>query len=165
MLPELTSLEGLHNLTSVGEAVTINNCNNLINLNGLRGLKRAGVRVFFGNLPITSLHGLEALAQIGEPGGESRIGLHSLPGLTSLDGLAIDWQPEHDIWLYRTGLTDMSTFAGVTELTASTSAQPQRSAQLHLRSSRVNRATLARDRVQLRAHRDARTRQPRADRG
>ncbi len=118
MLPELSSLEGLHNLTTVGAALSISDCDKLTDLNGLRGLQRAGVRVFFGRLPITSLHGLEALTQVGEPGGESRVGLHLLPGLTSLDGLAPDWRPEHDIWLYATGITDMSALAGVSELTA-----------------------------------------------
>lgn len=68
--------------------------------------------------PITSLHGLEALTQVGEPGGESRVGLYMLPDLTGLDGLAIDWRPDHDIWLYATGITDMSALAGVSELTA-----------------------------------------------
>ena len=118
MLPELTSLEGLHNVTNVGAALSINNCEKLTDLNGLRGLQRAGVRVFFGQIPITSLHGLEALTKVGEPGGESRVGLYLLPDLTSLDGLAIDWRPDHDIWFYATGITDVSALAGVSELTA-----------------------------------------------
>lgn len=118
MLPELTSLEGLHNVTSIGAALHISDCDKLKDLGGLRGLQRAGVRVFFGRMPITSLHGLEALTQVGEPGGESRVGLVSLPDLTSLDGFGIDWRPDHDIWLYGTGLTDMSALAGVSELTA-----------------------------------------------
>lgn len=118
MLPELTTLEGLHNVTTVGEALHIDECGQLADLNGLRGLQRAGVRILLASLPIASLHGLEALTQVGEPGGESRLGLYSLPKLKSLDGLAIDWQPDHDIWLYGTGIADMSEFAGVSELTA-----------------------------------------------
>lgn len=114
----LTTLEGLHNLASVGGALVVDECESLQDLNGLRGLQRAGVRVWFGKLPITSLHGLEALTEVGTVGGESRVGLYVLSGLTTLDGLAIDWRPEHDVWIYGTKISDLGTFADVDELTA-----------------------------------------------
>ncbi len=114
----LGSLEGLHNLATVGEALVVDDCPQLQDLNGLRGLQRVGVRIFFGDLPITSLKGLEALTEVGMPGGESRIGLYNLDKLTSLDALAIDWRPEHDLWIYRTAISDLNIFAGVDELTA-----------------------------------------------
>ncbi len=114
----LTSLEGLHNLATVGAALVVDECPQLQDLNGLRGLKRAGVRVWFGDLPITSLSGLEALTEVGMPGGESRIGLYDLDKLTTLDALGIDWRPEHELWIYNTGISDLHIFDGVEELMA-----------------------------------------------
>ena len=117
-LPSLTSLEGLHNLASIGEALVVDDLAKLQDLSGLRGLQRVGVRVWFGSLPLTSLHGLEALTEVGMPGGESRIGLYQLDQLTSLEGLALDWRPEHELWIYHSAISDLNFLAGVDELTA-----------------------------------------------
>ena len=114
----LVSLEGLHNLTHIGGALMVNLSPALTDLTGLRGLRAIGVRLWLGGLPISSLHGLEGLTTIGTVGGESHVGLFSLDELTTLEALAgVEWRPEHNIWIYETGIPDLSLFAGVEALT------------------------------------------------
>lgn len=115
----LASLAGLHNVKSVGGALSIDDCPQLADIADLASLQQVGVRMFFSHLPITSLHGLEALTTIGTEGGESRVGLHVLYQLASLDALAgVQWRPEHDIWIYGTAISNVDIFAGVPKLTA-----------------------------------------------
>ncbi|MFY0533172.1 hypothetical protein [Nannocystis pusilla] len=67
--------------------------------------------------PGATLQGLEALTEVGMPGGEPvQVTLYLLSELTSLDALAIDWHEAHSIWIYRSQVSSLDTFAGVPEL-------------------------------------------------
>ncbi|HEY8377258.1 MAG TPA: hypothetical protein VIK91_12245, partial [Nannocystis sp.] len=113
----LPSLEGLHNITHIGGRLTVDKCPQLADLDGLRGLQRIGGGLFLGQLPITTLHGLEALTEVGAPGGEPvQVTLYGLAELTSLDALAVKWHEGHSVWIYRSLISSLDTFAGVPEL-------------------------------------------------
>ncbi|MCY0992066.1 hypothetical protein OV203_33315 [Nannocystis sp. ILAH1] len=116
-LSALTSLEGLHNIAHIGGRLSIDECPQLADLGGLRGLQGIDGRLYLGQLPITTLHGLEALTEVGTPGGEPvQVTLYLLSELTSLDALAIEWHEAHSIWIYRSQVSSLDTFAGVPEL-------------------------------------------------
>lgn len=116
-LPMLESLEGLHNIQHIGGRLAVDDCPVLADLDGLRGLQRIDDRMHVRGLPITSLHGLEALTMVGEPSAKAAlVTLGDLPQLTSLAGLAIEWHDAHQVWIYRTRISDIDALAGASEL-------------------------------------------------
>lgn len=116
-LPDLPSLEGLHNITHVGDTLEILAGNHLDDFTGLRGLQRVDGDLDLNTLGITSLHGLEALTQVGLPGEITGVSL-ALPNLTSLAELSIAWHAGHAFYLYDTRVSDLAIFTGVTRLHA-----------------------------------------------
>ncbi len=111
-LLRLESLEGLHKLEYIGGELNIGGGKQLVDLNGLRNLQQVGTHIFISQLEITSLHGLEALTEVGVPGGEpSTIRLYGLHQLTSLDALAIDWHDAHALWIYQSAISDLGILA------------------------------------------------------
>lgn len=116
-LSELASLEGLHNLESVGGALSIAVCKQLkTDLSGLRGLRRVGADLRLNNVDVTSLHGLEGLTQVGEAGGPTALIELSLARLTSLDGLGVAWHDAHALLVFDTRITDLDRLAGAVSL-------------------------------------------------
>lgn len=91
----LTDLFGLRNLTSIGGTLWINNCNALTNLTGLEGL--TSIRERFGiidNASLTSLMGLNNVTSVGAgqiniSGNSSLINLTGLEGISSIGGSLI----------------------------------------------------------------------------
>ena len=94
---DITNLNGLNNLTSIGGMLSISNTT-LTNLTGLDGIDSIGGLLFIGsNLSLTSLTGLEGLASVSWYlkifSNESLASLSGLQGLTSIGGsLVIDGQ-------------------------------------------------------------------------
>lgn len=112
----LTTLEGLHNVTSIGSSLRVEG-EELVELTGLRGLQRVGEKIDLYGLAITDLHGLENLAEVGVPGGEmGHVWLRYLSQLESLDGLQIDWHESIDFFMSDTVVSDLGAFAGTTAL-------------------------------------------------
>ena len=84
---DITNLNGLSVLTTIGGDLWINNSNSLTSLTGLDNVTFIGEHVvIYKNNTLTSLTGLEGLTSIG---GELAIGIYSggNPALTSLTGL------------------------------------------------------------------------------
>ncbi len=117
VLPQLTSLEGLHNVEHVGE-LALSGHPSLRDLTGLRGLQRVDTHLSLASLDLLiDLHGLEALAEVGDPGGEpSRVTLAGMHALTSADGLGFPWHAAHAVWISDVALPDLSLLAGAVEL-------------------------------------------------
>lgn len=115
---EVTSLEGLHEVTSVGSILVIEGCEQLVDLTGLRGLKRVGRKIdLYGLTALTDLHGLENLTEVGAPGGEEAdVWLRYLYKLESLDGLQVAWHDAIVFFMSNTLVSDLGAFAGTTEL-------------------------------------------------
>lgn len=112
----LTTLEGLHNVTSIGSELRVEG-KALIDLTGLRGLQRVGEKIDLYGLTVTNLHGLENLTEVGAPGGETgHVWLRYLYQLESLDGLQIAWHDSIDFFMSNTVVSDLGVFAGTTAL-------------------------------------------------
>ncbi|WAS94570.1 hypothetical protein [Nannocystis punicea] len=115
-LPHLESLEGLHNIESVGGELAIQDCEKLTSLAGLRSVQRVG-HLNLGKLRVTTLQGLESLAEVGVPGGEpTRVDIYYLTELASLDALDIDWHPQLGLQLFGTDVEDLDLLSGVDEM-------------------------------------------------
>ncbi|WAS91634.1 hypothetical protein [Nannocystis punicea] len=114
---QLRSLEGLHNIRTVGDGLEIADCPQLGDLTGLRGLERIAGDVFLQGLPIVDFHGLEGLVAIEPVEGEPiEVRLTDLPQLSSAAGLSVEWDDLHVVELKRVGLTDLAMFAGTEAL-------------------------------------------------
>lgn len=80
---DITNLNALTNITSIGEALTIDNLSALIDLDGLDNLTSVGELNIATNGALTNLNGLASLTSVG---GDLVIGDNA--ALTNLDGLA-----------------------------------------------------------------------------
>lgn len=113
----LTSLSGLHNLTHVGGYLMVGHCPQLTDLAGLQALVRVDGDFYLQVLPIVDLHGLEALAEIGTPGGAPvKVRLRELPQLASIEALNPLWHDAQEVTLGETALVDLGPLAGAVEL-------------------------------------------------
>ncbi len=82
---DITNLNGLSNVTSVADSLSIRNTPDLVNLSGLDQLDSIGGNLEIENSGLTSLESLENLTSIG---GDLYInGINSLTSLTGLEGL------------------------------------------------------------------------------
>jgi hypothetical protein len=77
----MTTLNGLHNLVSVGNSFTITGANQLTDLTGLTSLQSVGNLHLVGLVSLTSLSGLSSLAAVGF------LNLENLPFLTDFSGM------------------------------------------------------------------------------
>lgn len=110
------SLAGLHNITEIGGRLRV--CGHVVaDLTGVGGLKRLGGGLQLDNLNLVDLHGLEALTEVGVPGGDPvPVTIKILPNLTSLDALNFAWHDAIDFELYDTAIPDLGFLAGTTGL-------------------------------------------------
>lgn len=79
----LTNLHGLHNLTTVGRDLKIENADNLVDLTALSNITSIGRDLIIQqNMSVTSLNGLGSITTVG-----GRLNIYQMDGLTDLTGL------------------------------------------------------------------------------
>lgn len=118
-LPKLGSLAGLENVEEIGGRCSVGDCMNVMDLAGLASLRRAGNGFSVSKMQVVDLHGLEALTEIGELGGEiSNVFIDDNDELLTLDGLdAVLWHDKLGLTLNSNDrLTDIGALAGANEL-------------------------------------------------
>jgi N-acetylneuraminic acid mutarotase len=116
--PSLVSLSGLGGLTSIGGSFYIDNNNSLINFEGLENLNSVSGDfdigyVEYGNPSLTSLDGLNNLDSIG-----GRLWITSNPQLTDLTGLENLTGIGGDLWIE--GNSSLSSLQGLDSLNSFT---------------------------------------------
>lgn len=88
--PELITLEGLENLSCIGEDLVIHNNDNLVSIQALSGLNRIGKSIkILDNDHLMSLTGLEGIDSLSEMiDFQNNNALTNLTGLESLDSIS-----------------------------------------------------------------------------
>src|SRR5690606_27966980 len=106
----LTDLDGLSNLTSVGGFLDIHNNSNLTNLDGLSNLTSVGgFLAIYNNSNLTNLNGLSNLTSVGaDLVISSNYSLTDISGLQNIDPASILSTNDLDLGLYIVNNTSLS---------------------------------------------------------
>lgn len=108
---QFTDLDGLSNLTTVGEDLYIND-NNLVNFNGLSSLTTIGGDFEFENNDINSVEGLNSLATVGGDIYFEYYNLTNVDGLSSLTTVGGDFSLYSNDLVNVHGLSNLATVGG-----------------------------------------------------